>query len=222
MTMSFIGADPSGFGIAIASSSPAVAARCAHLRSGVGVVASQNVTDPRLGPRLLDLLEDLGDADAAMRRLTTSTELVDYRQLTALDGNGGASYSGGRVLGIHAAVHGGRVVGAGNMLADEAVITAGVAAFESAAGDLEERLLAALRAAVDRGGEEGPLHSAGLMVTRVGRAWNETDLRVDWSDGDPVEELDGLLRRWLPERDDYVARAMEPARAPSYGVPGDL
>ncbi|MDQ6524995.1 DUF1028 domain-containing protein [Nocardioides sp. LHD-245] len=220
--MSFIGADDQGFGIAIASSSPAVAARCAHLRSGVGVVASQNVTDPRLGPRLLDLLERHGDAEAALHRLTTVTELVEYRQLTVLGSDGGAFFSGGHVLGVHAAVRGDRVVGAGNLLAGEAVIAAGVAAFEDATGELEERLLSALLAALDRGGEAGPLHAAGLLVTRHGRAWNETDLRVDWSDGDPVAELGDLLRRWLPERDAYVARAIEPGRAPSYGVPGDL
>ena len=39
------------FGMVISSSSPAVAARCAHARAGVGVVASQNITDPALGPR---------------------------------------------------------------------------------------------------------------------------------------------------------------------------
>ena len=44
------------FGIAISSSSPAVAARCAWVRAGVGAACTQNITDPRLGTRLLDLL----------------------------------------------------------------------------------------------------------------------------------------------------------------------
>lgn len=44
------------FGMVVSSSSPAVAARCAHARAGVGAAASQNVTDPTLGPRLLDLM----------------------------------------------------------------------------------------------------------------------------------------------------------------------
>ena len=43
------------FGIAISSSSPAVAARCSYARAGVGAVASQNITDPTLGKRGLDL-----------------------------------------------------------------------------------------------------------------------------------------------------------------------
>ena len=58
------------FGIVISSSSPAVAARCAHARAGVGAVATQNVTDPALGPRLLDLLERGLGAQAALDAVT--------------------------------------------------------------------------------------------------------------------------------------------------------
>ena len=54
------------FGMVIASSSPAVAARCAHVRAGVGAVASQNITDPALGPELLDLLAQGKSAQAAL------------------------------------------------------------------------------------------------------------------------------------------------------------
>ena len=63
MTFSLVGrcARTGMLGIAVSSSSPAVAARCAHVRAGVGAVGSQNVTDPRLGPRLLDRLA-AGDA----------------------------------------------------------------------------------------------------------------------------------------------------------------
>ena len=58
MTFSIAATDGQGrFGIAVSSSSPAVAARCAHLRDGVGAVSSQNITDPRLGHALLDRLQ---------------------------------------------------------------------------------------------------------------------------------------------------------------------
>jgi uncharacterized Ntn-hydrolase superfamily protein len=50
--------------------------------------------------------------------------------------------------------------------------------------------------------------------------WRVTDLRVDWSD-EPIAELSDLLELWLPQRDDYLARALDPSQAPSYGVPGD-
>jgi uncharacterized Ntn-hydrolase superfamily protein len=50
--------------------------------------------------------------------------------------------------------------------------------------------------------------------------WPVTDLRVDWAD-DPVDRLAELLDVWLPQRDDYVTRGLDPSSAPSYGVPGD-
>ena len=60
------------FGMAISSSSPAVAARCAHVRAGVGAVASQNITDPALGPLVLDRLEAGLPAAEALAAVTAS------------------------------------------------------------------------------------------------------------------------------------------------------
>jgi uncharacterized Ntn-hydrolase superfamily protein len=51
--------------------------------------------------------------------------------------------------------------------------------------------------------------------------WAVTDLRVDYAD-DPVSDLTALWRLWQPQKDDYRVRAVDPTRAPSYGVPGDL
>jgi uncharacterized Ntn-hydrolase superfamily protein len=207
--------------MAVCSSSPAVAARCVHLRPRVGGAASQNVTDPRLGPALLDALSDLGDATAALDRvLATGGGDLEYRQLMVLDAKGRShSYSGGHTLGTHAAASAGGAVAAGNMLATDAVPPAMLSAFTTAPGELEERLLAALRAGLDAGGEEGPVHSAGLAVV-ADVDWRVTDLRVDWHD-EPVTELGRLLDVWLPQRDDYVQRGLDPAASPSYGVPGD-
>ncbi len=66
MTLSLLAADPSAgeLGMVISSSSPAVAARCAYIRPSVGVAASQNVTDPRLGPALRKLVAETGEQDA--------------------------------------------------------------------------------------------------------------------------------------------------------------
>jgi uncharacterized Ntn-hydrolase superfamily protein len=108
------------------------------------------------------------------------------------------------------------------MLTDRDVITSAVRTFGQSSGELEDRLMSTLKVAVAHGGEEGQLHSAGLMVTRRNRSWNETDLRIDWSELDPVADLGALLDRWMKVRDDYITRALEPDRAPSYGVPGDL
>ena len=98
-------------------------------------------------------------------------------------------------------------------------VDAVAAAFTTATGELEERLLAALEAGLAAGGEAGPVRSAGLSVVRD-VAWRVTDLRVDWSDR-PIEDLRDLVEVWLPQRDDYVTRGLDPTAAPSYGVPGD-
>ncbi|MBT0770146.1 DUF1028 domain-containing protein [Kineosporia sp. J2-2] len=221
MTFSVLGTDSSGaVGIAVSSSSPAVAARCVHLRAGVGGASSQNITDPRLGTELLDALSSGLVAREALSRVVTGRELIEHRQLTVLEVNGqGAAFSGANTLGVHHTVVGDQVVAAGNLLASPGVIDAVAAAFEQSTGDLETRLLLALEAGLAAGGEAGPVRSAGLSVVRE-VAWRETDLRVDWSDT-PIAELRTLLEVWLPQRDAYVTRGLNPEAAPSYGVPGD-
>lgn len=221
MTFSVLATDGTGaVGMAVTSSSPAVAARCIHLRAGVGGAASQNVTDPRLGPALLDALEQGIDPQSALDSLVAERPSIEHRQLTLLGiHSGAAAYSGTRSLGVHRHRIGTGVVAAGNMLTDMQVVDASMEAFESGCGDLEERLLAGLEAGLAAGGEVGPVHSAGLAVVRS-VPWCETDLRVDWHE-EPIAELRRLLEIWLPQRDDYVTRALDPTQAPSYGVPGD-
>jgi uncharacterized Ntn-hydrolase superfamily protein len=111
-------------------------------------------------------------------------------------------------------------VAAGNLRADTGVVEAMVDAFESSAGDhLGDRLVAALTAGLIAGGEEGPVHAAGLLLADE-VTWPVADLRVDWHD-DPIRELTALWRLWKPEMSTYVTRALEPSSAPSFDVPGD-
>lgn len=211
------------FGIAVSSSSPSVAARCAHVRAGVGAVSTQNVTDPRLGPKGLDLMASGLSAEAALERIVAEAPNIEYRQLALVDAAGGtASYSGAKTLGTHATARGKDVVAAGNMLTTTDIPQKMVEAFEAAKDQhLGDRLISAMRAAIAAGGEEGPVHSMGLvMVNKV--SWNVADLRVDWTEGDPIEECAALWERWRGEMDAYVTRALNPSGAPSYGVPGDL
>lgn len=210
------------FGVAISSSSLAVAARCAHVRARTGAVASQNITDPRLGPRGLELMAQGLDAKAALERLHREAgTAIEYRQLVLVDSKGRvASFSGERTLGIHAAVEGPDVVAAGNLLAGPDVPAEMLARY-SRHGDNElgDRLVAALIAGLEAGGEAGPVRSAGLLIADT-EAWPVTDLRVDWA-MDPVHALAELWALWKPQAEDYVTRAVDPAAAPSYGVPGD-
>ncbi|MEM7224774.1 MAG: DUF1028 domain-containing protein [Pseudomonadota bacterium] len=210
------------FGIAVTSSSMAVAARCAFVRAGVGAVATQNITDPRLGPRGLDLMAAGADAEAALATMLAEHDYPDYRQLVLIDKQGGtAHHSGTKTLGRHKVAAGSGVVAAGNLLADEGVPQTMIAAFDAAREqELPARLLAAMAAGLAAGGEEGEIHSAGMVVADDA-AWPMVDLRVDWTDADPIAELAGHWARWAPQMRDYVTRGLDPTQAPAYGVPGD-
>ncbi|MDI2125004.1 DUF1028 domain-containing protein [Yinghuangia seranimata] len=210
-------------GVAIASSSPAVASRCAHVRAGVGAACTQNVTDPRLGPRLLDLIAAGANASDAVRHTADTETLIAWRQVTAVGAAGDpAAFTGEGALGTHAQAVGDDCVAAGNMLRHDGVPHAMVAAFAAQPElPLARRLLDALAAGLSDGGEEGPVHSAGLLVADA-VPWPVTDLRVDWTEGDPVAALGTLWRLWEPQQDAYVQRALAPELAPSYGVPGNL
>jgi uncharacterized Ntn-hydrolase superfamily protein len=200
--------DTGMFGLAIASSSPAVAARCAHARAGIGVVATQNITDPALGPLALRLMEDGASAQQALHIITGSRPNIAYRQLIAVDREGRtASYSGAHALGIHA-------------MADGSGVVAMIEGFDAAAGELGERLLAAMAAGLAAGGEAGPVRSAGLLLVRD-VSWPVADLRIDWDESDPIGRLAALWRIYRPQLEAYVDRARDPTIAPRFGVPGD-
>jgi uncharacterized Ntn-hydrolase superfamily protein len=222
VTFSMVARDAASgaFGAVICSSSPAVAARCVHLADGAGAVLSQNVTDPRLGPKLIYLLNAGVDAATAVATVVANEPFIQFRQLIALDTEGRtAIHSGSYALGVFGEYAADGAAAAGNLLATPDVPKRLVEAWLAAAGPVETRLLAALAAGIDEGGEAGPVHSAGLSVIN-GSGWRVTDLRVDWSD-DPLADLTALLDVWLPQRDDYLTRALNPTAAPSYGVLGD-
>jgi uncharacterized Ntn-hydrolase superfamily protein len=222
VTITLLGADPAcaEVGAAITSSSPAVAARCIHVLPGVGVATTQNITDPRLGPSLLSALAAGEAVDDAIRLVVGAAEHVAYRQLALTDAHGNsAAWSGSCCLGVHGEVRGDRCVAAGNLLDSEAVLKAATDAFAAACGPLAARLLTGLSAAVAAGGEAGPVRSAGLLVGGP-VSWPIVDLRVDDAD-DPLAELRRLWSVYEPLQDDYVARALDPASAPAFGVPGE-
>ncbi|HTX24056.1 MAG TPA: DUF1028 domain-containing protein [Steroidobacteraceae bacterium] len=223
MTLSIVGrlADARMIGIAIASSSPAVAARCAYARAGVGAVATQNLTDPSLGPRILDALARGEPAAVALDEALRATPFGAYRQLAVIGRHGPpAVHSGVHALGTVGSAHSAHAAAAGNLLARASVPAAMIDAFERATETetLGARLLRALRAGLDAGGEAGPLHSAGLLVVRE-VSWPIVDLRVDWSDTDPVAALSSIWDRYEPQIEDYVQRALDPASAPGFERP---
>lgn len=224
MTFSIVARCPrtGQFGVAISSSSPAVAARCAFARAGVGAAASQNVTNPALGPLMLDRLARGHGAEAAVGAAVAADAFPDHRQLLAIGAEGHPFiHSGAQALGLWSSAMGADCAAGGNLLAHEHVPAAMVAAFETAGGSLGDRLIAALRGALEAGGEAGPVHSAGLLLVDR-EAWPYAELRCDWdAEARPVDRVAAAWEVYAPQAAAYVTRALDPAAAPSYGVPGD-
>jgi uncharacterized Ntn-hydrolase superfamily protein len=207
-------------GVALASSSIAVASRCANVRAGVGAVLSQNVTDPSLGRLALDLMESGKPAQNIFDFLVAGRPAMAWRQLVLVPCVGVAGvFSGERTLGVTGESISYDCAAAGNLLANPSVPAEMTHAFDNSRGHLADRLLAALDAGLKAGGEAGSLHAAGLQVAdKV--SWPVVDLRVDWSDH-PVEQLRHLWELYRPQLDAYVRRAQSPDAAPAYGVAGD-
>ncbi|NOR30501.1 MAG: DUF1028 domain-containing protein [Sulfitobacter sp.] len=223
MTFSLVArcAETGMFGLAISSSSPAVAARCSFARAEVGAVASQNVTDPSLGPATLDLMQSGMSARDAVDEVIRVSKFTEYRQLIAIDKGGStAIHSGPNSLGIWTQASGLDVASGGNLLANDTVPQAIVDGFVAAKGHIGDRLIAAMRAGLAAGGEAGPIHSAGMkIVDKV--SWPVADLRCDWTEDCPIENIATAWEVYKPQLDAYIQRALDPREAPSYGVPGD-
>ncbi len=210
------------FGISVSSSSICVAARCGNwVRAGVGAVATQNITDPRLGDVGLRLLAEGYGAQAAIDGMVRASDFPEFRQLAVIDVDGRtAHYSGNGTLGTHNVVHGKNCVAAGNILSTEDVPAMMVEAFEADPdAHLAERLMQGLEAGLAAGGELGDVRSAGLYVVDR-HVFPIADLRVDWHDA-PIPELRRVWQLYEPQMADYFTRAVNPTASPSYGVPGD-
>ena len=208
-------------GAVISTSSPCVGARCMWVQAGAGVVLTQNVTNPALGPAGLAQMAAGVNANETLTHLLTLEPYPDYRQVAVLGGGGEtAVYSGSQTLGIYATASGNNCIAAGNLLANRHIPQAMVDEFcRQPQLHLVDRLLAALEAGLAAGGEMGPVHSAALTVCDRD-SWPSADLRVDWHDT-PIAQLRTIWEVYQPQMAAYILRAKDPRQAPSYGVPGD-
>ena len=165
----------------------------------------------------------VADADAALKAALAQEQFPDYRQLTVVDiqRQHRGALRGEQRWACTPTPRAIRRWPRATCCKDDEVIAELLAGYaDSDAAAFEERLLDGLRAALAAGGEAGPVHSAGLLVVED-VPWPVTDLRVDYAD-DPIGDLAELWRLWKPQKDDYRVRGLDPTRAPSYGVPGDL
>ena len=197
-------------GIATATRSLAVGVRVPHV-SRLGAVAIMAIADYRLGRLTQDLLANGCPAAAVIDALAAADPWPEYRQLGVIDAEGRAAARTGRENRDYAGHHvRDGLIALGNVLVGEPVLDAIEAGF---AGDtFAERLLAALEAGRDAGGQHGGQNSAAL-VTWGAHGFPLTDLRVDIHD-EPVGELRRLFDAWKPAADYYTGRQLDPRVRP--------
>lgn len=204
MTFSITARDPAtgDLGIAVESKYLAVGAIVPYGRHDAGILATQFFAHPGFGPVALDLLAEGAAPDAAIGALLDGDPHRVRRQLVVLRTDGAAaSYTGEACLDYAGAVAASGVVCCGNTLAGERVLTAMLDRYQQRTEEpLWERLVAALAAGQDAGGDRNGQQSAALLVLRRGAGYGGytdrmIDLRVDDHPA-PITELTRLTDVW--------------------------
>lgn len=214
MTFSLLGRCPQTgqLGAAVTTSDLAVGARVPFAIAGLAVAVTQHRTDPRLGPRALELMRSGCTPSEAVDAVAASTPHHAWRQVAIIDARGAhAAFSGSLVTPGVAAVAGKDCLAVGNMLVSDDVAPAMVAGFTAAAANgepLAGRLVAGLLAGERAGGETGTLRSASVLVVER-ESFPLVDLRVDASDA-PLDALVALWAEYAPWTGDFVRRALDP------------
>ncbi len=209
-------------GAIITSSSPAVGARCPWIQANVGIVLTQNVTDPRLADIGFSTLKKHYDADNAIRTMKFASDYPEYRQLAVVDTSGKAAvFTGQKALGIHGEFSEKNVASIGNLLSNPSIPhVMGQNFLANKNRSLAQRLISSIEMGFKMGGELDQEHSIALLIYVPDAPFAYIDLRVDYSN-DPLQDLKNLWEIYRPQADDYKVRAINPEIAPSYGVKGD-
>lgn len=203
---------------------------CAWARPGVGAVATQAFTERGYGPRGLDLLADGASPADALAELLAADEQRDFRQVAFLAADGQtAAHTGDACIPDCGHVSRDGASAQGNMLASPAVWHAAADTFGATGGTLAERLLAALDAAEEAGGDFRGRESATLLVVSGDRSedpWQPVfDLRIE-NDPEPLHELRRIYRiaaayRRRRDFDESTNLEEEVERARDAGLPED-
>lgn len=201
------------FGMAIATRPMAIGAKCPFVRPHIGGLMVQANGDPELGPLGLRLLEMGYSADKVLRELvdTDGPDNIEWRQIAVIDRRGNtAARTGTSNEEWRGHIAKPNVCALGNRLTSERTVTDMITAFERSENeDLAERLLRAIEAGRDAGGQVAGQHSAALLVyNRKSYAW--VDLRADEHD-EPVGELRRLYKLYIPLMTYYDQRPANPS-----------
>jgi uncharacterized Ntn-hydrolase superfamily protein len=207
-TFSIVAYDPETkeLGIAVQSRFLAVGAVVPWAKAGVGAIATQSYANTTYGPRGLEMLAQGQAPDDVMKALIESDALASRRQVGIVDAHGkAATFTGDGCMAWCGGVKGEHYCCQGNILAGEDVVKAMERSFVESRGDLGERLIAALQAGQDAGGDRRGMQSAALLIVREGWGYagmndRYRDVRVD-DHPEPIKELKriyDLHRRAFP------------------------
>ena len=223
MTYTIIGRDPENgeIGIAIATYSLAVGGTCPHISAGVGVCTSQASTNPVIGQAVISNLTSGELVEVALKRAVDDDEHPRNRQVAVMTQSGAfAVHSGSNTRSFSGHLIGENCLAVGNFLQGQHVLQSMVAEFENTAtNNLADRLIGALQAGKDAGGQsgDGGVHlierSACLMTTKPDYAF-PLDVRVDVSD-DAVGELARIAASYAEMHSYYLQRAVDPSNLPA-------
>jgi len=234
MTFSIVARDEQTgqIGVAVQTHWFAVGAICPWIEAGVGAVATQSMVEISYGPKGLDLLREGKTPQEALEKLLAEDKEPGLRQVAIVDNKGRiAVHTGDRC--IQAAGHkaGEAFSVQANMMKNDAVWPAMEKAFLSAEGDLANRMLAALFAAQEAGGDIRGKQSAAMLVAEGKKSdepWRNVlvNLRVD-DHPEPLREMERLLKinkafDLMNEGDDLLAKSHNEAAKEKYSLAASL
>jgi uncharacterized Ntn-hydrolase superfamily protein len=201
------------FGIGIATRPMAIGAKCPFLKANIGGLVVQANGDPRLGPLGLKLLEMGYSAEKVLSEIASSdgTANMPWRQIAVVDKDGRvAAHTGASNEDWKGHIIGEGFVALGNRLTSERTATAMAQAYRaSEKEDLADRLIRALEAGRDAGGQVAGQHSAALLVVNE-KSYAWVDLRADEHD-EPIGELRRLYTLYVPLIPYYDTRPSNPS-----------
>jgi uncharacterized Ntn-hydrolase superfamily protein len=201
MTLTIIAREPGSglLGIAQTTNPLSVGARCPFVRANVGAVSTQAYTDPGLGPLALELLTIGHSPQKVIAELAETDPHFAWRQVGIVDRHGRTAVHTGEANKQHkGSITGPGYLVMGNLLASDRVLPDMDSAWKDSEGEIfEERLLRAITAGRDAGGDAGG-HRSSALITYETEPWGRTDLRIDFApkrSGAP-DAVDMLREAW--------------------------
>jgi uncharacterized Ntn-hydrolase superfamily protein len=191
-------ADKSEWGVAVASKYLAVGSAVPWAKAGVGAIATQAAVNTTYGSHGLELLADGKSAEEALKNMLDTDSGSEFRQVAVIDAKGRiVQHTGKKCQAWAGHKEGKNCAVQGNLLAGEEVVDKMAKAFEDTQGPLAWRLMAALEAGEQAGGDKRGKQSAAILVVRDkggpnGLGDRAVDLRVDDHEK-PIQELARML-----------------------------